>query len=85
MKDKQNSEERVIKTIKSNIIDERNPFRYDSSDDEGDNDISQKHENLVNTASKDAPEENARQFWIETFFFKEDDYRLQGIYNMFND
>lgn len=61
---------------------EKNPFRYDSSDDEDETDDipnmkdPQKTEKYLEISQ---PKSNTRSaFWFEPFFFTDDDYRLQG-------
>lgn len=50
-----------------------NPFKYDSTDDEDDEDKS----NSKVTADKQETAAVRPKFWTESFFFKKDDYRFQ--------
>lgn len=72
-------EETEIKISKSQFED-INPFKYDSSDEEEKQDVSSKDEKQqYDTTLENGVTTNKRSsFWIESFFFKEDDYRLQG-------
>jgi len=70
------------KEIKRNALAKSpNPFKYDSSEDEGDaEDIP--HKNEMGNISQSKPSEPTTRstpavFWTEPFFFKPDDYRLQ--------
>lgn len=62
------------------MSNEKNPFKYDSSDDEeGKYDFEKKDIEMMNGISQhEEATNNKTNFWVETFFFKEDDYRLQG-------
>lgn len=75
--------EKIIK------IGEKNPFRYDSSDDEDENSDEnnvpdgkeQEDENPIENADQKGSNNlqlGATKLWREPFFFKEDDYRFQG-------
>lgn len=78
--DDNEAEEVEIKIPQSNIAGDKNPFRYDTSDDEEDkNTLSQKEIQQVNkTAGNEGINPSRTVAWVETFFFKDDDYRLQG-------
>ncbi|XP_018579304.1 probable RNA-binding protein CG14230 isoform X2 [Anoplophora glabripennis] len=76
-------EEETTKQISSGtnkFMQEKNPFRYDSSDDENETEDvpnkedAQQNEKPLETQART----NARNtFWSEPFFFTDDDYRLQ--------
>lgn len=82
------AEEYVEETTKqiinktNNFMKEKNPFRYDSSDDEDEtDDIPNREDAEINKKSWEIsqPKTKARStVWSEPFFFTEDDYRLQG-------
>lgn len=74
-------EENQVRITKLNFTNEKNPFKYDSSDDEEEDHDSKKQDTkkiLNGLSQKEEGSNNKINFWVETFFFKEDDYRLQG-------
>lgn len=71
--------EQIDKKKRSQLGPIVNPFRYDSSDEEDEiKDTTQQQKNQNEGKSTKAHSENRRNFWIEPFFFVDDDYRLQG-------
>lgn len=58
-----------------------NPFKYDSSTDEDDDDDPDPEEeqskNINSSVAAESKLKSSR-LWTESFFFKRDDYRLQG-------
>lgn len=74
-------QETQIKIAKSNLSNERNPFRYDSSDDDEEKEIDNKKEvqHIDSTQENEGIASVRNNAWVETFFFKDDDYRLQGM------
>lgn len=72
--------EQKIETKKQNKFESlENPFRYDSSDDEDEiKDIPPQQS--IQTEGKSAKTDGVtrKNFWAESFFFCNDDYRLQG-------
>lgn len=78
--DDTNTEEPVVNHVaKKRLVQEKDPFRYESSDDEDETGHIPNNENLENDKTpKQEASSNKRNFWVEPFFFKKDDYRLQG-------
>nr|XP_022911769.1 probable RNA-binding protein CG14230 [Onthophagus taurus] len=77
-------EEECVET--KSVVNNKNPFRYDSSDNESDGDIEKNDkEEVVNEEVKDDTKNDdrkrinlgPRKFWTDPFFFKNDDYRIQ--------
>ncbi|CAH0552142.1 unnamed protein product [Brassicogethes aeneus] len=66
--------EKIIRGNNNNLGGDKNPFKYDSSDDE---DQTEDIPNASNQEQKDVPDTRNVRFWSESFFFKDDDYRLQ--------
>ncbi|KAL1501096.1 hypothetical protein ABEB36_006484 [Hypothenemus hampei] len=74
VQDKSENQEKEIK--KNSLINSRNPFKYDSSDEEDEvKDIPLKEDKPVADLKKQPPVRTL--FWTEPFFFKADDFRLQ--------
>ncbi|XP_076268324.1 putative RNA-binding protein CG14230 isoform X2 [Rhynchophorus ferrugineus] len=64
----------------SSMLKSKNPFKYDSSDDEDETeDIPHKSLPGAQVQSTEATANKSQKsiFWTESFFFKNDDYRLQ--------
>lgn len=70
----ENEEKLPKKKLGNNVILDKNPFHYDSSDNEIEEDIEK------NTEKFEANDKVTPKPWYEPFFLKNDDYRLQGIY-----
>lgn len=74
-------EEAVTNKQNKTFMHEKNPFRYDSSDSDDDvppeNSVATK-EVLPSINQQQKP--GSTKFWTESFFFKHDDYRLQGTF-----
>lgn len=69
-------EEETVKQLNQNIVgQDSNPFKYDSSDDEDETINIPNNKEVKETPST---ERKQARFWSESFFFKDDDYRLQG-------
>lgn len=72
-------------TEKQKLLDikEKNPFRYDSSDESDDGDEVLPAENNKEQTEDKTETKNVslgpQRLWTEPFFFKDDDYRFQGI------
>lgn len=76
-------EQTGIKIKQSSALGSQNPFKYDSSDDDDETeDIPHKDSKNITSSTKNielAPARtNQSVFWTEPFFFKSDDFRLQG-------
>jgi nucleolar protein 8 len=69
---KENDEQPVTLDKQDTFSMETNPFRYDSSDDE-----KEVVEDEYSYGKLDSSKKS--RFWHEPFFFKTDDYRLQGM------
>nr|CAH7727309.1 unnamed protein product [Callosobruchus chinensis] len=64
----------------SDEVGGRNPFQYDSSDDDDQTEDIPNKESKECIRSEQVSSGNVRKnFWTESFFFKDDDYRLQGF------
>lgn len=74
--DETNVAENITKKAYKN---DTNPFKYDSSTDEEeeDDEIVTESKEIVTETKK--PEVTPSRLWTESFFFKPDDYRLQGM------
>lgn len=72
------TETQITKNVNNKFSQEKNPFKYDSSDDDDETeDIPSK--NNSDTVNKIRNEQKTRSApsWTDPFFFKLDDYRLQ--------
>ncbi|KAG5897302.1 hypothetical protein JTB14_011465 [Gonioctena quinquepunctata] len=73
--------ETVTKIIPNNLVKEKNPFRYDSSDDDDETEnIPFQHEvQQESNASRSLQQSDSKRnsVWNDPFFFRVDDYRLQ--------
>lgn len=56
----------------------QNPFRYDSSDTEDDEQEGLKRAKTMKMETKKKPVDISKILWGESFFFKEGDERLKG-------
>lgn len=70
-------EEHEVRITKPNLSNEKNPFKYDSSDDE-EGQYEEEVTEMNGISEHEEATNNKMNLCVETFFFKEDDYRLQG-------
>lgn len=85
----EHGEEVPAKAIKKTLPNyaSHNPFKHDSSDEENDAEDIPHKDTAESSVPKSDSQQNKRSnqsvFWTEPFFFKMDDFRLQGIIRRF--